>query len=59
MPRENAARKPGKKGGANLGRSLLRKKHNNFTASSRHTTIDDIDGMYSYLKILANKNGTI
>ena len=47
---------PKKKSGENLGRSLLRKKHNNFITSSRHSTIDDTDGMYSYFKIPANKN---
>ena len=36
-----------KKSGANLGRSLLRKKHNNFTSSTRHTTIDETDGMFT------------
>ena len=35
---------PKKNSGENLGRSLLRKKHNNYTASSRHTTIDESDG---------------
>ena len=35
---------PKKKSGENLGKSLLRKKHNNFIASTRHTTIDETDG---------------
>lgn len=38
---------PKKNSGENLGRSLLRKKHNNFNASTRHTTIDESDGKHS------------
>ena len=38
---------PKKSSGENLGRSLLRKKHNNFNASTRHTTIDESDGKHS------------
>ena len=37
---------PKKSSGENLGRSLLRKKHNNFNASTRHTTIDESDGKH-------------
>ena len=44
---------PKKNSGENLGRSLLRKKHNNYTASSRHTTIDESDGkLICYVKFI-------
>ena len=55
---------PKKNSGENLGRSLLRKKHNNYTASSRHTTIDESDGklicyvrfIYQMIKFYQRKN---
>ena len=43
-----------KNSGANLGRSLLRKRHNNLTASTRHTTLDDKDGGHQPISITEN-----
>jgi len=45
---------PKKSSGENLGRSLLRKKHNNFNASTRHTTIDESDGGHQPISITEN-----
>ena len=36
-----------KKGGANLGRSLMRKRYNNLSSSDRHTTLDETDGRFN------------
>ena len=33
-----------KKGGANLGHSLIWKKYNNLSSSDSHTTLDETDG---------------